>query len=517
MSSLPNPILPGFHPDPSIIRDGQDYYLVTSSFEFLPGLPVYHSRDLITWSLVSHVVTHPQQLRIDEVPTNGGLWAPTIRKHNGKFYVTVKNAAMGRPGSRAMLIFSADSAAGPWSDGVDVPGVDGIDPDLAWDENGDCYMAFSGMSFATGKPVHHGIQIAQINPDTGETLSEVQNLWHGSGLMFAEGPHLYKLGEWWYLLVAEGGTDRGHAVTIARSHNILGPYQSAPTNPILSARSLFRSVQNVGHADMFQTTDGSWAMVCLGVRARGLSQAFSPLGRETFITTFEWVDGWPVVQAVEVNDDVPAPEFIDDFDAPVLRSDWVGLRRYPTDVVTLEGGGVRIPSTGKDMYYLAPDAIAKRQQILIGQIFAQIETDGTAGLSVRYNQEMHYDIELQPGQLVARFAVNLVRHEVAVPRPANLPSGAAELYIALRERPAGFSIGGNAPDYVELGWRDATGELHQVATFDGRFLSQEVNSSFTGRMIAVYSVEGNTLLRRYHEQPGVAVPSTFENNFSEPI
>ena len=509
----PNPLLPGFHPDPSIVQDGSDYYLVTSSFEFLPGLPIYHSTDLVNWSLVSHVVTRSEQLRIDEVPTNGGLWAPVIRRHNGKFYVAVKNAAMGRPGSRGMLVFSAENPAGPWSDGVDVNGPQGIDPDLAWDENGDCLMSFSGLNFSTGEAVHHGIQQVKINPDTGEVLGEVIDLWHGAGNMFPEGPHLYKIGEYWYLLAAEGGTDRGHVVTISRSRRISGPFEAAPNNPILTARSQFRSVQNIGHGDLFQTPSGDWAMVCLGVRAVGLSNAFSPLGRETFITTIEWDDGWPVATPVEAND-VQAPSvFVDDFSGSELSREWVGIRRYPSEIVSFTADGLALPSSGVTMDDLAPDCIAKRQQFLIGQVSARIQTTGVAGLSVRYNESAHFDIEIKPSEVVARFSVNLVTKEIKVPKTDMFDS----VYIAFRERPAGFTIGGVAPDYVELGWKDPEGEMHHVATFDGRFLSQEVNSSFTGRMLAVYSVSGETVLNRYCEEPGIAKPSTLASNFNEAI
>jgi xylan 1,4-beta-xylosidase len=511
--TYPNPLIPGFNPDPSIVQDGEDYYLVTSSFEFLPGLPVYHSRDLINWRQIGNVIDRSEQLRIDGVPTNGGVWAPTIRKHGEKFYVAVKNAAMGRPGSRGMLIFSASNPAGPWSNGVDVEGPQGIDPDLAWDEAGNCYMSFSGLNFSTGEAVHHGIQQVQVNPDTGEVLGPVVDLWHGGGGMFPEGPHLYWINGFWYLLAAEGGTDRGHTVTVARSKKITGPFESAPNNPILTARSQFRTVQNTGHADLFQTPSGDWACVCLGVRAVGLSNAFSPLGRETFITKVDWVDGWPVAEPVEVNDVLPAPSFTDDFRTETLNSCWVGIRRYPNEVVSLTPDGLGIASTGLTISDLAPDCIAKRQTFLIGQVDAKILTTGTAGLSVRYNEEAHYDIEVQPNQIVARFSVNLITQEFSVEREPNFDS----VYIAFRERPAGFSIGGVAPDYVELGWTDSSGQLHEVATFDGRFISQEANSSFTGRMLAVYSVTGQTVLAEYRETPGIAKPSTLANNFNEAI
>ncbi|MEY4301593.1 MAG: hypothetical protein RJA30_744, partial [Actinomycetota bacterium] len=290
--TYPNPLFPGFNPDPSILKDGEDYYLVNSSFEFLPGLPIHHSKDLVNWTLIGHVLTRDSQVTLQGVFTNGGVWAPTIRKHDGLFYVTVKIAGkFGEPAG--MHIFTAEHPAGPWSDGIKVLGLEGIDPDLAWDENGDCWMAFSGLNFSTGKPVHHGIQSAKIDPNTGEVLSEVIDLWEGAGLMFPEGPHLYRIGEYWYLLAAEGGTDRGHAVTIARGPSPVGPWESAPHNPVLTARSEFHTVQNVGHGDLVQTPDGAWAMVCLGVRTFGVSNGFSPLGRETFITPVAWVDGWP--------------------------------------------------------------------------------------------------------------------------------------------------------------------------------------------------------------------------------
>jgi beta-xylosidase len=375
------------------------------------------------------------------------------------------------------------------------------------------------LNFSTGKPVHHGIQVAKVNPETGKVSGEVIDLWEGAGLMFPEGPHLYKVGEYWYLLAAEGGTDRGHAVTVARSHNILGPWESAPNNPVLTARSEFHSVQNVGHADLVETPDGGWAMVALGVRSFGTSNGFSPLGRETFISAVTWVDGWPVCERIEVNE-VQAPKhYLADFrslETEGVPLEWIGMRRYPEELAVFSSSGLTLPASGRTMSHLEPDALCRRQTFLSGRAQLSLTTNGVAGLSIRYNEAFHYDIEAQPGRVVARFAVNTVVHEIA--SEVDFPdANQVDLYIDFKERPGGFSIGGNAPDYIELGYLTKDGEPVALATWDGRFLSQEVNSSFTGRAFAIYSVEGDSTFLSYKEFPKAAKASSMENNFSESI
>ncbi|MEY2945542.1 MAG: hypothetical protein RL243_288, partial [Actinomycetota bacterium] len=165
ISPMPNPLIPGFNPDPSVLRVGDDFYLATSSFEYLPGVPIYHSRDLIHWNLINHVATRPGQFQLDGVPTGGSAWTPTIRFHDGLFYVAITDA-MGR----GTLIFTATDPAGEWSDGI-VTNVDGIDPDLVWDEQGNCFITFSGLIMSGpdfGK--HLGIQQARIDLTTGQLL-----------------------------------------------------------------------------------------------------------------------------------------------------------------------------------------------------------------------------------------------------------------------------------------------------------------------------------------------------------
>ena len=295
--TYPNPLIPGFNPDPSVILADGAYYLVTSTFEYLPGIPVYRSADLITWTHIGNVATRPEQTGVDGVATGGGVWAPTIRYRDGVFYVIVTIAMS----PRGCVVFTATDPAGPWSDGITIEGVGGIDPDLAWDEDGTAYVTFSGLS-TSGEQVgqHLGIQQVRVDLAAGKALEEPRSLWSGTGLKFPEAPHLYQRGDSWYLMIAEGGTERGHGVSVARGPSPEGPFEGHPANPVLSARSTSRPIQNTGHADLIATPDGGTALVLLGVRPLGLTQSFSPLGRETFITPVSWADGWPQPEPVRL-------------------------------------------------------------------------------------------------------------------------------------------------------------------------------------------------------------------------
>ena len=226
------------------------------------------------------------------------MWAPTIRYRDGVFYVIVTIAMS----ARGCVVFTATDPAGPWSDGTTIEGVGGIDPDLAWDDDGTAYVTFSGLYTNDVEALgpHMGIQQVRVDLEAGKALDEPRSLWSGTGLKFPEAPHIYRRGDYWYLMIAEGGTERGHGVSIARGPSPEGPFEGHPANPVLSARSTSRPIQNTGHADLVDTPDGGTALVLLGVRPLGATQAFSPLGRETFITPVSWVDGWPQPEPVEL-------------------------------------------------------------------------------------------------------------------------------------------------------------------------------------------------------------------------
>ncbi len=494
---LPNPLIPGFSPDPSVVRVGGDYYLVTSTFEYLPGIPVYHSSDLVSWELVGHVLTRLEQFDPSEATTGGGIWAPTIRWRDGLFSVIVAAAGTGT------RIYTATDPAGPWSDGTLLAGLDGIDPDLAWDDDGSCYVTFSGLVLSGPEiGTHLGIQQVRVNESTGELLEAPRNLWSGTGLMFPEAPHLYRIGEWWYLMIAEGGTERGHSVSIARAKTPDGPFVGCPANPVLSAKGTANPVQNTGHGDLVLAPDGSWSMVLLGVRVRGLTRGFSALGRETFGTHVEWVDGWPVVEAVQLSGD-NEPEFSDDFDASDLGLEWIAVRRSPCAIAHLAHGTLVLRGEGQTMADQLPTFVGRRQRRHEARISTVVvdPSAGVGGLSVRYDEEHYYSVEVGDGTVTGRACVASLLSEVQRP----LPAGPVELILEMRPVVARYAMSGEvlasrmSCDMIALAAIDSGGVRHDVATFDGRFLSSESTCSFTGRVAGLYCVSGELAFESFSE------------------
>jgi xylan 1,4-beta-xylosidase len=481
----PNPLIPGFYPDPSVVKVGSDYYLATSTFEYLPGIPVFHSTDLASWELIGHVVERPGQLASADIPTNGGAWAPTIRHRNGTFYVVVTDA-MGR----GMLIFTAARAEGPWSDGTVVKDIHGIDPDLAWGDDGTAYITYSGLDTTSGRPFggHGGILQITVDLETGKPLSQPRQLWSGTGLKFPEAPHLYRHDGSWYLMIAEGGTERGHGISVARGPAPDGPFEGGPGNPVVSARSTSRPIQNTGHGDLVQAPDGSWVVVLLGMRPAGGTQAFSALGRETFITTARWEDGWLRIDPVEL---APANDgfgFTDDFSGPTLSPEWVAVRRYPAELAdSAAPGRLVLIGDGSTMDDQRPVFLGRRQRHRQVEVSVTVDAgSGVGGLVVRFDELHHYEIEIGGGTVTARGAVASIRQEWSCPAPATVvtlhlecvPPGGSSLLDMLTS------------DIVVLSVSAAGTDKREVARLDGRYLSQETAASFTGRVIGLYAVDG---------------------------
>jgi xylan 1,4-beta-xylosidase len=501
-----NPVIGGFHPDPSVCRVGEDYYLVCSSFEYVPGVPIFHSRDLVHWRQVGNVLDRPSQLELPpDVPASGGIYAPTIRHHDGRFYLITTNVS-----GRGNFIVTAERPEGPWSDPVwiDLPG---IDPDLAWDEDGSCWCAFSGT------------QIARIDPVAGKILEGPYHAWSGVGMKYPEGPHLYRVGDWWYLLMSEGGTERGHSVSIARARSPRGPFEAGPANPILSHRGTDRPIQSTGHADLVEAADGTWWMVLLGTRPRGYTPEFQVLGRETFLTPVDWVDGWPVVGPVLERHPAPAawhpfPETPprDDFDAAALAPYWISPRSRPDGSwsLTERPGRLTLHATGATLDRPGCTFVGRRQQHHDCRVAARLEPgSATAGLSVRLDEAHHYDLEVHEGRarLIAR--IGPLRQCVA---DQAVPPGPVTLAISFRTRdllppsvtaPASGSVDASAGEPVGVGARgpdtiafSAGGVL--LAELDGRYLSTEVATGFTGRVIGMYVTDGSAGFDWFDYQAG---------------
>lgn len=489
MTTLYNPLLNGFHPDPSVVAVDGTYYLATSSFEYLPGIPIHRSTDFETWELIGHVATRPGQLAVEDVPTAGGAWAPTIRHSDGVFHLVITDA-MGR----GMLHFTATDPAGPWSDGDlirkhDGSGsVDGIDPDIAWGDDGTVYITYSGLILGgQSQGQHLGIQQVKVDLDRHIALEEPRSLWSGTGGGFPEAPHLYAVDGRWYLMIAEGGTERGHGISIARGDSPEGPFETAPQNPLVSARSTTRPVQNTGHGDLVIGPDGDWLCILLGVRPRSMTRAFSALGRETFVTSVRWEDnGWPAIDPVQLNPRAGTRVDVS-FNGP-LDGEWLAVRRLPDDVADLTSrpGWLVLHGDGATLDDPHPIFLGRRQEHLINSVTVRTDASaGVGGLAVRYDERFHVEIEAGEGALTARAVIGGLVQEWTHP----YDGGVVDLHLDSR-KPAAAAGFPRTSDVFHLG-ATLDGERIELAEVDGRFLASETTESFTGRVIGAYAVRGD--------------------------
>ena len=389
-----NPVIKGFHPDPSVIRVKNDYYLVVSSFEFFPGVPVFHSKNLVDWTLINHCLKRETQLSLRGAGNSGGIYAPTLRYHNGTFYMITTNVSGG-----GNMIVQTKDILGDWSNPVYVD-HQGIDPSLLFD--GDT-VYFT----ATDSP---GIALYEIDPDTGRLLSDKVILTRGISGKNPEAPHLYKIGPWYYLMIAEGGTEYGHMETIFRAKRPQGPYESCPHNPVLSHRYVCDGpIRAVGHAELVEDDNGNWWAACLGVRIPG-SQLLHNLGRETFLTPVSWdEDGWPHFGnngTVEMETNAPLPgvpqsgddAFADSFTGETLASDWTFVRMRKLGAYTITGQGLRLAGDSQTLNDPLPTAALLRQREFCMRaetlLAGGVADSGRAGLTAYYNSEYHAEIAL---------------------------------------------------------------------------------------------------------------------------
>ena len=338
VNSYQNPIIRGMHPDPSVVRVDDTYYLANSTFEYYPGVTVMTSKDLLNWKTMGGVATVPEQADLRKSKSNEGIFAANIRYHDGYFYVITTNFAefktciiRGKLNSDARIEWEKSRVE------IDVPG---IDPDIYF-EDGHTYVQFTGYIDDKGTKA---IRQVEIDLTTGKILDGPKILTYGTGGRDVEGPHILKKDGWYYLLVAEGGTGEGHMITIFRSKELWGPYESNPDNPIFTNRDRAnKAIQNVGHGDLFTDPDGNWWLVCLGTRPASVGfKQITNLGRETLLYPVEWKKGWPVINngvptekvdltdfpqhAVTLSNEQKINNFVDDFSEDKLHPEWLTLR-----------------------------------------------------------------------------------------------------------------------------------------------------------------------------------------------
>jgi xylan 1,4-beta-xylosidase len=289
--SVMNPLIPGFNPDPCIIRVNKDYYIVTSSFEWFPGIPLYHSRDLVHWEQTGHILTRESQLNLRGVGNSSGVYAPSIHYYKGIYYVLYTIVTGQFPFNGCMnYVIKASDIGGPWSDPVFLNST-GFDPALFFDDDGRTWFLNMTLDFYQ-KQITGGISMQELDLNTLKLKGNREIIFKGT-CFGTEGPRIYKHNALYYLVTAEGGTDWGHKVTIARSQSIRGPYEIDPLNPILtSSDDPAQPLQRAGHASFVETPDGSLYMAYLASRPL-MPQRRSVLGRETCIQPMKWTDdGW---------------------------------------------------------------------------------------------------------------------------------------------------------------------------------------------------------------------------------
>lgn len=281
-----NPIRTGMFPDPSIVRVGEDYYMVNSTFIFFPCIPVSHSRDLIHWEIIGHAITNPEWARLDELEGGRGYWAPDISFDNGRYYITA-TYRLNDTGTvyRKQIVVSSDRPEGPYSEPAIIE-EDGIDPSI-FHEEGRHYML-----------LNRGARILELSSDCTKQISEASLLFYGDQKRAPEGPHLLKKDGYYYLFLAEGGTGPGHRITVARSRELMGNYEPCPYNPIMRQTDEKAGIQRCGHGKPVCTQNGEWYMVYLC--GRRIGDGYSVLGRETALDPITWTaDGWPVVNGLK--------------------------------------------------------------------------------------------------------------------------------------------------------------------------------------------------------------------------
>jgi xylan 1,4-beta-xylosidase len=383
-----NPILPGFNPDPSIVRVGADYYVATSTFEWFPGVQIHHSRDLVHWRLLTRPLRRPAQLNMLGDPDSCGVWAPCLTHDGGRFhlvYTDVKRYGRTTVGgaSGASLrdfhnyLVTSPAIDGDWSDPVFL-NSSGFDPSLFHDDNGRKYVLNQLWDHRPGRNRFAGIVLQEYSPEQQRLVGERHVIFEGTAIGFTEAPHVYKRDGYYYLITAEGGTGWGHAVTMARSRSLLGPYDLHPDTYILTARHRpDAALQRAGHADLVETADGQTYIVYLCGRPIP-NRGRCVLGRETAIQPMRWdADGWlrtldgdglPSLHAASPEvaaHPFPARPVREDFDDPVLPIDFQWLRSpYPDELFTLDARAGHLRLFGRETpgSLFRQSLVARRQQ-----------------------------------------------------------------------------------------------------------------------------------------------------------
>jgi xylan 1,4-beta-xylosidase len=483
-----NPVIKGFYPDPSVCKAGELYYMACSSMQYFPGVPLFESKDLINWTPIGHALTRKSQIMLDKVNSSGGVFAPTLRYHNGRFYMTTTNDT-----TRQNFYVWTDDIRGGWSDPIFID-QGGIDPDLYFEKDSAFFM-----SNGTGENGIGVILQCEIDIATGRKLTPSTPLWQGTGGRFLESPHMYRINGWYYLMAAEGGTEFGHMVTYARSESIHGPFEAYPDNPVLTNRNLGGyEVQAVGHGDLIQDLNGNWWMFHLAFRQIGMWIPYHHLGREVFLApvTFR-EDGWFTAghngmtltsfETDRISDGVVQQEKkVYSFDNTAWDIDWCYLR-HPNDE-NYQLGENRLTLTGTLVtldQVDSPTFIGIRQKDFDAIITCEVELAncGEAGITMYMDENHHYDLAIRRKdrqyEVINRLNVGDIK-SVEQAAPIEKMNRRVQLCIQAGREHYSFSVRLDGQD-IPLGKAQT------------KYLSSEVAGGFTGVIVGLYAIGESTV------------------------
>ena len=493
LEKFQNPILPGFYPDPSICRVEEDYYLVTSSFAYFPGVPIFHSKDLVNWEQIGHVLCKRSQLKLDNLEQSQGIYAPTLRYNKGVYYMITTNVGIG-----GNFVVTATNPRGPWSHPywLDAPG---IDPTIFFDEDDKAY--YIGTRPSPEGEKYRGnweIWLQELDLDNMKLIGESYSLWCGAlkDAIFPEGPHLYKVNETYYLMIAEAGTGHMHAITIARSKKLKGPYVGYEGNPILTHRNLGINypIVNVGHGDLVETQKGEWWMVLLASRPYG--GYYRNLGRETFLVPVTWEEGWPVVSpgTGKIESTYPVPNLpqkqykiksdCDNFDIDKLDYSWNLLRSPKEEIYSLvkHPGYLRLKLCANAITGLGDVSfIGRRQQHMSFMSctvmdFTPNQDNEEAGIVLYQNNDFNFRFTYtkRNGQNVLCLK-KCTKGVVETLAQKSISTDRIYLRVEAEGQEYNFYYGETAATEISL-----------INKVDGRILSTDIAGGFVGAYIGLY-------------------------------
>lgn len=486
-----NPVLPGFYPDPSAIRVGEDYYMVTSTFEYFPGVPIFHSKDLVNWTQIGHVLTRESQVNLLNRNSSEGIYAPVLRYHEGLFYMITTDVY-----GISNFYVTATDPAGPWSDPIIIP-YGNIDPSLFFDEDGKVYVSTQAGFGDTS----HVIQY-EIDPATGKALTEPVVVFEGDEGPWVEGPHLYKINGVYYMMTASGGTGPMHREIIGRSNNPYGPFEMLE-HPILTHNAIKdHPIQYTGHVELLDDVDGNWWALFLGVRLR--NKRGSVLGRETYLAPVTWVDGWPMIDnneghvGLEMSVTVPTQEsrkdivmqphptkimniFSDDY---ALGLEWIYNRVLPAEgavsltsqegCLTLIGNEYSLKD-GQSNLYVCRRQLHHAMRIETYVSFAPAQDGEYAGIAARLSDNTYYAVGItkQNGQ----FGINAVTLKNKIEE---------QLFIALETVNGVWLAISSTEEQYELLYSIDQENWNSAAFAAASDISPDSDGSFTGVCVGMF-------------------------------